>query len=334
MMRASYANQARVHNGYHYPRSLLTAMRSAVNYPQFTNDFRDCIDGSFVHIYAIAHGTSKVTAYQFRKFCQQVGIPLRQPPPSIARLFNPTLIEEVFATEECAFDAVRLRFQMQTKLQSMDVEVAYNSEVNRIYQTDTHSIHVLLTDGSELTAAHVFSCTYSQTNQLLARSDLPMLPLKHELAELALIKVPPALEKVGVTVMDGPFFSTLPFQSRGLHTLSHVNYTPHQTWTNVEGGPTPATLGPRPSKSMFMLKDAQRYLPVLGEARYVDSLFETKTVLLRNEIDDGRPILCSSDYGAKGFFVILGAKIDNIYDIVRSVEPEVLSRRPLSCQLQ
>src|SRR3984893_14391256 len=100
LLRASSANQARVHNGYHYPRSLLTAMRSAVNYPQFTNDFRDCIDGSFVHVYAIAHGTSKVTAYQFRKFCQQVGIPLRQPPPSIARLFNPTLIEEIFATEE------------------------------------------------------------------------------------------------------------------------------------------------------------------------------------------------------------------------------------------
>ena len=26
MQRASYANQARVHNGYHYPRSLLTAL--------------------------------------------------------------------------------------------------------------------------------------------------------------------------------------------------------------------------------------------------------------------------------------------------------------------
>ena len=28
---ASYANQARVHNGYHYPRSVLTALRSRVN---------------------------------------------------------------------------------------------------------------------------------------------------------------------------------------------------------------------------------------------------------------------------------------------------------------
>ena len=28
MARASYNNQARVHNGYHYPRSVLTAMGS------------------------------------------------------------------------------------------------------------------------------------------------------------------------------------------------------------------------------------------------------------------------------------------------------------------
>ena len=31
LMRASYNNQARVHNGYHYPRSFTTAYRSRVN---------------------------------------------------------------------------------------------------------------------------------------------------------------------------------------------------------------------------------------------------------------------------------------------------------------
>mgnify|MGYP001291441700 CR=1 FL=1 len=33
MGRASYANQARVHNGYHYPRSVLTALRSRISFP-------------------------------------------------------------------------------------------------------------------------------------------------------------------------------------------------------------------------------------------------------------------------------------------------------------
>ena len=39
MMRASYNNQARVHNGYHYPRSFTTAYRSRVNLPRFVQDW-------------------------------------------------------------------------------------------------------------------------------------------------------------------------------------------------------------------------------------------------------------------------------------------------------
>src|SRR5689334_16069220 len=35
LARASIRNQARVHNGYHYPRSVLTSMRSRVNYRRF-----------------------------------------------------------------------------------------------------------------------------------------------------------------------------------------------------------------------------------------------------------------------------------------------------------
>lgn len=33
LSRASYNNQARIHNGYHYPRSFTTAFRSRVNFP-------------------------------------------------------------------------------------------------------------------------------------------------------------------------------------------------------------------------------------------------------------------------------------------------------------
>ena len=77
-----------------------------------------------------------------------------------------------------------------------------------------------------------------------------------------------------------------------------------------------------------MVKDAQRYLPALREARVVRSLFQTKTVLLQNEVDDGRPILCRADHGIKNLFVILGAKIDNIYDILETLEARHFERRP------
>ena len=51
MRRASYVNQARVHNGYHYPRSVLTALRSRISFPVFCREFADCIDSDFDQYY-------------------------------------------------------------------------------------------------------------------------------------------------------------------------------------------------------------------------------------------------------------------------------------------
>src|SRR5215471_10731790 len=65
LTRASYHNQARVHGGYHYPRSLLTALRSRVNAPRFVNEFKSAIHADFEHYYAISRRRSNVTSDQF-----------------------------------------------------------------------------------------------------------------------------------------------------------------------------------------------------------------------------------------------------------------------------
>ena len=43
LTRASAKNQARVHNGFHYPRSVVTAYRSRINFERFINEFYDAI---------------------------------------------------------------------------------------------------------------------------------------------------------------------------------------------------------------------------------------------------------------------------------------------------
>jgi hypothetical protein len=78
------------------------------------------------------------------------------------------------------------------------------------------------------------------------------------------------------------------------------------------------------SKSLHMLKDAQRYVPPLAKARIVDSLFELKTLLLRNEIDDGRPILMERCGSANTVYSIMGGKIDNIYDALDRLKADGL----------
>jgi len=322
--RASYANQARVHNGYHYPRSLLTALRCRINFPHFVDEFSDCIFDDFEKTYAIARTFSKVTAEQFRTFCQRIGAPLSPAPPAVKRLFDADRIEEVFTAREICFDAVRLRDRMITRLDDAAVTVELGAEVLAVRESAPREIEVTWRRAGEerrTTTATVFNCTYSRLNRLLVGSGLTPLRLKHELTEMPLVEVPPELANRGVTVMCGPYFSLMPFPPRGLHTLSHVRYTPHCAWND---GPDEPWLDPdvvlreRPRHSHFphMVRDAARYMPAIAECKQVDSIWEVKTVLPRSEVDDSRPVLYKADRGLPGLTSVLGAKIDNIYDVM------------------
>jgi L-2-hydroxyglutarate oxidase LhgO len=75
LARASYHNQARVHNGYHYPRSFTTAFRSRVNFPRFVQDWPQAITRGFTKLYAIARSNSKVTAKQFERSARRLARP-------------------------------------------------------------------------------------------------------------------------------------------------------------------------------------------------------------------------------------------------------------------
>ena len=322
--RASWVNQARVHAGYHYPRSLLTAYRSRVNYGHFLEDFGDCIDESFAKYYAIARRFSKVTASQFVRFCERIGAPLEDAPEDVRELFDPGLVEDVFKVREVAFDADKLRAKFAHELEAEGVEVWRRCEASRIARAGDDGLVLTCRHGEEdveVLAGSVFNCTYSRLNRLLASSGLPLIPLKHELTEIALVEVPEPLREIGVTVMCGPFFSTMPFPPRGLHSLSHVRYTPHCEWHDGGGAeyedPYERLARVRKESAFVqMVRDARRYLPALEDCRHVESIWEVKAVLPRSELDDSRPILYRRDQGLPGLTCILGSKIDNMYDMI------------------
>jgi hypothetical protein len=123
--------------------------------------------------------------------------------------------------------------------------------------------------------------------------------------------------------MCGPFFSVMPFPARGMHSLSHVRYTPHFSWherTEVRAPPrwhkqfAPASAFDR------MVRDAERYVPCLRNSRYCESLWEVKTVLPASEVDDSRPILFRLHHGLPNFVCLMGGKIDNVYDVLNELD--------------
>ena len=327
MQRASYANQARVHNGYHYPRSFLTAVRSRINCNRFAADFNNCIVNSFEKYYAIPYQFSNVTANQFYSFSQRIQAPIKRAPSSILKLFDNQLIEDVFQVTEYAFDAVKLRDIVVNQMIDLGVDIATQTEVTSVKPFPQEKLRVVCAKNGvteTIEAKYLFNCTYSQINKLLRKSALPLVNFKYEIAEMALVEVPEEMKNIGITVMCGPFFSCMPFPSKKLHTLSHVRYTPHLTWYSNEDQMSDSykRLDNYPKKSSFkhMQYDAQRYMPLLKECRYQSSLWEVKTLLPKTEFDDSRPILLRRDHGIEGFHCVLGGKIDNIYDIIDSLK--------------
>ena len=324
MDRASYVNQARVHNGYHYPRSILTGYRSQVNLPRFSREYGDAVVGGFPHYYGIARSLTKTNARQFELFCRRIGATVSAAPTAVARGFDGNRIEKLFLVEEPAFDSRVLRDVLVDRIERTGgIEVRTSTRVDRIGGTDGDL--VVHTGDRTVRAPRVISAVYAGINALHAASGLPLIDLQQELTEMALVALPEALGGAAFTVMDGPFFSMMPFPSRGLHTLSHVRYTPHHRWREVGGTSAVEPYAAvkeieRRSNFTSMYADVVRYMPSARGMKHRDSVYEAKAVLARTADDDSRPILFRSDHGIAGYTCVLGGKLDNIYDVLTELE--------------
>lgn len=318
MTRASAVNQARVHSGLHYPRNFATAYRSLKNFPVFIETFQNCVQDDFEMLYAISKRNSHIRANRFESTFQLMNAPIRTADASQSALFDSDTIEAVFTCPEYAFNWIKLRQHLQSRMVENGITIQLETEAHRVAQTQGDLLELELSNGSSITAETVFNITYAQLNMLLRNSGLNLYPLKHELVEIALVTPPPDLANLAVTVMDGPFFSLMPFPAEAVYSLSHVRYSPHAAWIDTPTGTsayaTAARLR-RQSRWRHMVNDAARYMPCIKNTKWVRSLFEVKTVLIRNEFDDGRPILMEEHEQMPGLFSVLGGKIDNIFDL-------------------
>jgi glycine/D-amino acid oxidase-like deaminating enzyme len=322
MQRASYNNQARVHNGYHYPRSVLTALRSRVNLPIFSKEYPDVMVRDIKKYYAVATHLSKVSGRQFERFYDRIGARI-DPVPEMMQWFNPKLIEQVFEVEEYAFNTTTLKKHLLSALKERGVGIHISEKVESV-SSEGQGLLVKTDKGSYATS-FVLNTTYSSINRVNLNSGLPIIPFKHELTEMCLVKLPPELEGMALTIMCGPFFSIMPFPDKNAYTLSHVRYTPHSEWFDTEEyvRDSHAYLDSIKKVSHFpqMLADVKRYMPIAAKIEYTgESLWEVKTVLPQSEGDDSRPILYKENHGGLlNYICLMGGKIDNIYDVFKEL---------------
>ena len=336
--KASIVNQARLHGGYHYPRSIATAVMSDDHKERFTAEHRPFIHFSFEKYYAIDRFGSFTNAAQFERFCEYLSIrcePVLQHP-----LIDFQRIEALFRTTEYTFDPYLIADHYTRRVQeaSAQIDLRLFTCIRRAEQSgDKWAVELQDAAGenpTRLLAGAVINATYAGSNAVNRQFGLREIDLMHEISEIALLSAP-ALQGLGLTVMDGPFGSIMPFGKSGLHSLSSVAYThhkvsyenlPHFDCQRQRADCRPDLLAdcnecavkPRSNYRKMFAQMKQYFRPEIGW-QYFHSLFTIKSKLRANYIDDGRPTEINRLHDDPPFYCIFAGKINSIYEIEKVV---------------
>ena len=326
--RGSYVNQARLHNGYHYPRSYSTASKSAKYFNRFYNDFKEGINDNFEKIYAIAKDYSWANGEQFKKFCDNLNLLCDEIPKE--KFFNPHTIDKAFLTKEYSFDAKKIGDKLYKKLVDLDCSFKFKAKITSIKKEKDVFI-LQLKDESKYSAPFVLNASYAGINKIHGLLGFEYLPIKYEFCEVILCKVSDNIKNIGLTVMDGPFFSVMPFGLTGYHSITTVSKTPH--FTSYDYLPPYDCSGDEKlhtkehkkgcihcgiyPETAFqeMVQIAKKYLNEDIEIRYIKSLFTIKPILVASEIDDSRPTIIKQYSENPDFYTVFSGKINTMYDL-------------------
>ncbi|EJU23549.1 NAD(P)-binding Rossmann-like domain protein [Peptoanaerobacter stomatis] len=327
--RGSYINQARLHNGYHYPRSYSTASKSAHYFKRFYNDFKECINDDFEQIYAVASDYSWTNGEQFQRFSDNLGVICDEIPKE--KYFNSVAIDKAFYTEEYSFDAFLLKNKLYNEAKELGCDFLFGKSINSIESSNIKNMFVFSIDEKDYSAGYVLNATYAGTNQIHNLLGYEEFNIKYELCEVILCRVSDNIKNVGLTVMDGPFFSVMPFGKSGYHSITTVSKTPHLTCyeklpifdcQNYRKECTPISTCNcnyceyRPKTAFIEMRQiAKKYLKEDIEIDYVKSLFTLKPIIKASEIDDSRPTIIRKFSSEPDFYTVFSGKINTMYDL-------------------
>ncbi len=216
--RASAVNQARLHTGMHYPRDYDTALSARNDHDDFAGYFRQAIQPVQQH-YAIGHN-SNVGFEDFLSFGERIG----NSPKVVeaGQWFRKGVVAGVLKVEESSIDFPILRDLLEQKLSKSGARVRLSDPVIGLTDGESPSIE---TNALRFEFDRVVVATYALAQRFANEVDISFPPMKTQVTEVVLGKIS-ALEGTGITLMDGPFWSTMPFGQSKLHSLTSVPYTP------------------------------------------------------------------------------------------------------------
>ena len=219
LLGATSASQNRLHLGLHYPRDLPTAIQSVSGYKTFSERFPDAINSSFTNYYGLSKYDSKVNRNQFLEFSIRAGIHIQEASPD--ELFDLGLdakrLTGLWGCQEGVIDLKVLSKLLRRELSIHGVEVIFGNEVMNIQSSETM---ILFTDNLEYgDFDFVVRATYGSDS---IKFNGCAIPKTYEFHHTLILQAKTSKPDFGLTIIDGDFFTILPFGN----TQESLLYTP------------------------------------------------------------------------------------------------------------
>lgn len=212
-------NQARLHLGFHYPRSQETILQSKSGFNLYKERFPNVTKSIKKNVYLIREdGLTGIDEYLMtmrRNKLNFQNIDISE--TSFKYKFDGCPFQAIRVNERY-IDIVKLNQSLIREINEMGINVCLNQKVKTI---DSEKGIIELNNGFLDNYDFIINCTY--TNPFLGFSNNPC-SLKYEFCTLLLISSE-EIKDQAITVMDGPFVSIYPWLSN-LHSVSSVKFTP------------------------------------------------------------------------------------------------------------
>lgn len=284
---ASYGNQNRFHYGYHYPRSLLTGRECLDSLEDFRSSYGSALLSDFENYYCIANKLSKTTPEDYIAFCSELSLPYETSWPSTNYL-----------------DRGKISLSIRVPEPIFDVSLLRSCAIGRLDALDTVKLRLrtLVTDGrispdgkkvlrfqengeapKEMEFDYIINCTYGNLNEICGLFGFEQRTFQYELVELPVILLPVG-KRLGITVMDGPFCSILPFGKSDYTLLYHASKSVLDTRISR----TCRFNDCFDSDWQGIIESSSRFMPILSKAGYLRSILVKRVVDPAAEKDDAR----------------------------------------------
>ncbi len=320
MEEASFVNQYRHHMGYHYPRSKETVQESQEARPVFEDVFGKAVVRHFPSFYCVSHLKSKISAKKYLTFCRTNHLPfVRSYPPH--NLLDRKKVSLCIKTNEPIYDYQKLKKIVETHMKRRKtISLHLNSRVDKGFLGQDGKKYLWVTKkGREykMPFDFVVNATYARMNAFAHWFDFPLKPLRMDLVELVVIRLP--IPAIALTIMDGAFPTLVTTGEPSLFTLGHVRTSLRKSFVPSDGL-VPEWKLPK-SNWKKIVSECQNWFPILRFAEHVESRFVIRAVNAYREHDDARP----SDIIRHGFgcWSILGGKVITAAATANSIAKEL-----------